>query len=168
MNLEKNIRILFLLSVMVLVIGISGCNVSKMLNESLLAGDHVEGPEFDLDEKEIESIIISNQKMEKKYDIVSEISDIGEEVKNPFEPFYLSSGDEEAKTENTLVLMSIYAREGIEYCEIKINETTYLLKEGDMFSKIYLVQSINENSVVLLKGDEILNLFINEIIYDQE
>jgi hypothetical protein len=40
------------------------------------------------------------------------------------------------------------------------------LKLDDLFGKIYQVKTINADSVVLLKGDEIITLFINEVYYD--
>jgi hypothetical protein len=40
------------------------------------------------------------------------------------------------------------------------------LKLDDLFGKIYQVKAINADSVVLLKGDEIITLFINEVYYD--
>ena len=64
-------------------------------------------------------------------------------------------------------LENIYTKDGDEYAEISLNEFQYLLKEGDIFDVIYQIQSINPDSVALLKGDEIITLFIDEIKYDQ-
>ena len=74
--------------------------------------------------------------------------------------------DEEEKEKNVLKLEKIYSRDEVEYAEINLNDYTYRVKETDIFSYIYLVQAINNDSVALLKGDEIINISIDEIIYD--
>ena len=54
----------------------------------------------------------------------------------------------------------------MDYAEIKFNEFSYKLVETDVFAEIYKVQAINENSVVLLKGDEIITIFLDQLILD--
>ncbi len=44
---------------------------------------------------------------------------------------------------------------------MNINKTV-----NNKVGKIYQVKAINADSVVLLKGDEIITLFINEVYYD--
>ena len=85
-------------------------------------------------------------------------------VRDPFKPFYIK--DEEEEKKNILKLEKIYTRDGIEYAELSLNDYSYLLKEGDTLYDIYLVQAINDTSVVLLKGDEYLTVFIDTVIYD--
>ena len=50
--------------------------------------------------------------------------------------------------------------------EIGLDISSNKLKLNDLFGKIYQIKAINAASVVLLKGDEIITLFINEIYYD--
>jgi len=85
-------------------------------------------------------------------------------VRDPFKPFYIK--DEEEEKKNILKLEKIYTRDGIEYAELSLNDYSYLLKEGDTFYDIYLVQVINDTSVVLLKGDDIVTVFIGAVVYD--
>jgi len=168
--MKNNFKKIFLNAVLVLAaVSIlfisSACSIGKMLDEAFGSQDLIEDMQLDVDEKEIESISISDQKMEEQYDIsLEDISSIADELDNPFEPFYFDSGQTEE--ENLLKLENIYSQDGDEYAEINLNEFQYLLKEGDIFDAIYQVQSINEDSVALLKGDEIITLFIDEIKYD--
>src|SRR3972149_4478758 len=64
------------------------------------------------------------------------------------------------------MIKEIYTRDEVEYAEINLNDFTYRVKEDNPISDIYLVQTINEDSVALLKGDEIINISIGEIVYD--
>jgi len=50
--------------------------------------------------------------------------------------------------------------------EIGLDISSNKLKLNDLFGKIYQIKAINADSVVLLKGDEIITLFVNEIYYD--
>ncbi len=144
----------------------SACTIGGMFDEAFGTQDIVDHLDLDLDEKEIASISISDQRMEEKYDIsIEDISNIADELDDPFEPFYI--GTEQTEEENVLKLENIYTKDGDEYAEISLNEFQYLLKEGDIFNIIYQVQSINPDSVALLKGDEIITLFIDEVKYDQ-
>ena len=159
------LKIIMLLVIVTFLFTSSACSISGLLDEAFGAQDIVEDLQLDVDEKEIASISISDQRMEEKYDIsLEDISNIADELDNPFEPFYFNSG--QAEVENILKLENIYSEDGNEYVEINLNEFQYLLKEGDIFDLIYQVQSINQDSVVLLKGDEIITLFIDEIKYD--
>ena len=143
----------------------SACSIGNMLEEAFGPQNIIEDMDIDVDEKEIESINVAAQRMEEKYDIsLDDISNIADELDDPFKPFYIAG--EETEEENVLKLENIYTKDGDEYAEISLNEFQYLLKEGDIFNAIYQLQSINQDSVVLLKGDEIITLFIDEIKYD--
>jgi len=101
---------------------------------------------------------------EKSYDIEEEISLIAEPVRDPFKPFYIN--EEQEEKENIIKLERIYQEDGIEYAEISLNDNLYLLAEGDPLTDIYLVHAINPDSVVLMKGDVILQILIGEVVYD--
>ena len=70
------------------------------------------------------------------------------------------------KNKNIFELERIYIEDGIEYAELSFNDYPYLLKEGDPLAYIYSVQAINDTSIVLLKGDDILTVFIDSVVYD--
>ena len=63
-------------------------------------------------------------------------------------------------------LEDIYTKDGDSFAEVKLNDFTYLLTIGDIFLEIYQIHAINDTSVVILKGDEVLTLFIGEMAYD--
>lgn len=172
-NINKNKKIVRLsiiliaiISCMVMVPYISGCSVYRIIKESYMGGEEesLELPETEIDEAEIKEIGKGDIDIKKSYDIEGEINLVDESARDPFRPFYLQDDEEEEK--NVLKLESIYTKDGIEYAEISLNDYSYKLKEGDPLSDSYLVQVINSNSVVLLKGDDILNIFMDEIIYD--
>ena len=123
----------------------------------------LELPEIEIDEEEIQEIGKSDTNTRKSYDIESEIDLTDESARNPFKPFFIQDEEEE---KNVLKLERIYTTDEVEYAEINLNDFTYRVKEADPLSDIYLVQAINEDSVALLKGDEIINISIDEIIYD--
>ena len=166
---KKIVKLLIILisiiSCMVMVPYISGCSVYSIIKESYMAEEKgLELPQIDIDEAEIKGIGKSDIDIRKSYDIDNEISVIDKSVRDPFKPFYIKDGEEEKK--NILKLEKIYTRDGIEYAELSLNDYSYLLKEGDTFYDIYLVQAINDTSVVLLKGDDIVTVFIDIVVYD--
>lgn len=171
-NINKNKKIaklsiilIAIISCMVMVPYISGCSVYRIIKESYVGEEEsLELPETEIDEAEIKEIGKGDIDIKKSYDIEGEINLVDESARDPFRPFYLQ--DEEEEEKNVLKLESIYTKDGIEYAEISLNDYSYKLEEGDPLSDSYLVQVINSNSVVLLKGDDILNIFIDEIIYD--
>jgi hypothetical protein len=172
-NINKNKKIVKLsiiliaiISCMIMIPYISGCSVYRIIKESYMGGEEesLELPETEIDEAEIKEIGKGDIDIKKSYDIEGEINLVDESARDPFRPFYLQ--DEEEEEKNVLKLESIYTKDGIEYAEISLNDYSYKLKEGDPLSDSYLVQVINSNSVVLLKGDDILNIFMDEIIYD--
>jgi hypothetical protein len=174
MNMNNNInnkKIRRLVAVFIAVISciaiipyISGCSIYNVIKESYTGREEtLEAPEIEIDEEEIKEIGKSDMNIKKSYDIEGEINLVDESIRDPFKPFYIQ--DEEEK-KNVLKLEKIYSKDGVDYAEINLNDYTYKLKEGDPLSDIYLVQVINPNSVVLLKGDDIITLFIDEVKYD--
>ncbi len=170
-NRTKDIKIkklitiaMIVLSCTVLVLCISGCSVFDLIKETYFGEEEsLELPQVEIDEGEINEIGKSDVDIRKSYDIESEISLIDESIRDPFKPFYIQEEEEE---KNILELEKIYSKDGIEYVEINFNDHTYKLKENDPLSDIYLVKVINANSVVLLKGDEVLTLFLDIPVYD--
>ena len=166
----KKIRKLLVISIIViscaiLLPSISGCSVYNMIKETYTGEEEVpEPPEIEIDEEEIQEIGKSDTNTRKSYDIESVIDLSDESARNPFKPFFIH--DEEEEEKNVLKLEKIYTRDEVEYAEINLNDFTYRVKEDNPISDIYLVQAINEDSVALLKGDEIINISIGEIVYD--
>ncbi|MFZ3386466.1 MAG: hypothetical protein WA120_04760 [Candidatus Hydromicrobium sp.] len=168
MNKNKIIEIIVIFLVAIFYVAavpfISGCSVYTIIKESYMAEEEgLELPQIDIDEKEISGIGEVDIEIKKSYD-PEEINLTDASGRNPFKPFYIK--DEEEEEKNTLKLEKIYTMDGIEYAELSLNDYSYLLKEGDPLSDIYLVQAINETSVVLLKGDDIVTVFIDIVVYD--
>ena len=169
MNTLKNIKLNFLIASLILVpvmlFALSSCSISNIVSETYSSGNEsLELRDIKIDEKEVESITVLEKEMEQSYDISKGISTIADELENPFEPFFITNEDNTQK--NILILEDITTNEGNSFAEIKFNEFTYLLTEGDIFLEIYQIQSINDTSVIILKGDEVLALHIGEMIYD--
>ena len=169
MNKNKIIEIIVIFLVVIFYVAavpfISGCSVYTIIKESYMTEEEgLELPQIDIDEKEISGIGKVDVEIKKSYDIEEEINLIDDSVRDPFKPFYIKDGEEEEK--NMLKLEKIYTMDGIEYAELSLNDYSYLLKEGDPLLDIYLVQAINETSVVLLKGDDIVTVFIDIAVYD--
>ncbi len=156
--------IIILLSMIICFIAVSGCSLNRMVSSTYNNDPSLTLRDIDIDEKEVESIRTMDEGMEKSYDIKSDISSIADELDNPFEPFYAEEETDEVK--NILILQDILFEDGIETCEIRFNEYTYILSESETFFNIYMVQSINESSVVILKGDELFTLYIGEMVHD--
>lgn len=153
------------ISCTILLPSISGCSVYNMIRETYARGEEVlEIPDVEIDEEEIQEIGKNDTNTRKSYDLESEIDLTDESVRNPFKPFFIR--DEEEEEKNVLKLEKIYTRDEVEYAEINLNDITYRVKESDPFTDIYLVHAINEDSVALLKGDEVINISIDEIVYD--
>lgn len=156
---------MIIISCAILLPSISGCSVYNMIKETYAGEEDVlELPEVEIDEEEILEIGKSDTNTRKSYDMESEIDLTDESARNPFKPFFIQ--DEEEEEKNVLKLEKIYTRDEVEYAEINLNDFTYRVKETDPLSDIYMVQAINEDSVALLKGDEVINISIGEIIYD--
>ena len=162
-KLKYLIALLFFVAVMLLVL--SSCSISNIVSETYSSGDEsLKLRDIKIDDKEVESITVLEGKMEQSYDISTGISKIADELENPFEPFFIINEDNTQK--NILMLEGITTSEGNSFSEIKFNDFTYLLTEGDIFLEIYQIQSINDTSVIILKGDEVLTLHIGDMIYD--
>ena len=169
MNKNKIIEIIVIFLVAIFYVAavpfISGCSVYTIIKESYMAEEEgLELPQIDIDEKEISGIGKVDIEIKKSYDPEEEINLMDDSVRDPFKPFYIK--DEEEEEKNMLKLERIYTEDGIEYAELSLNDYLYQLKEGDTLSDIYLVQAINDTSVVLLKGDDIVTVFIDTVIYD--
>lgn len=169
MNKNKIIEIIVIFLVAIFYVAavpfISGCSVYTIIKESYMAEEEgLELPQIDIDEKEISGIGKVDIEIKKSYDPEEEINLMDDSVRDPFKPFYIKDGEEEEK--NILKLERIYTEDGIEYAELSLNDYLYQLKEGDTLSDIYLVQAINDTSVVLLKGDDIVTVFIGAVVYD--
>ena len=168
-NKKRNLKIIKLLAAVVFSLCIlsyvSGCSIVTLIEESYSKKESVEKvPHVEIDEDEINSIIIVDEEMKKSYDIETDISLPEIDSKDPFKPFYVKDEEEE---ENVLILEKIYSEDGISYAEIKFNDNLYELEEDDPFGdNNYQVKVINPTSVVLLKGDEIITIFINQVYYD--
>jgi hypothetical protein len=167
---NKNIKgqpaiFLAILSCLFIIILFSGCSIISLAKESFTQKPEApELPDVEIDEAEIEEIKKGDTEVRKSYDIENEIIMLDESLRNPFKPFYIQ--DEEPEERNILKLSKIFTKDGVEYAEISLNDYNYKLKEADTLSGIYLIQAINVNSVVLLKGDETLTLFMDTPVYD--
>lgn len=144
----------------------SGCSVSTLIEESYQKeGTPGKLPSIKIDEREIESISASDRKMKKDYEFETDISIVEDSIRDPFEPFYIDK--EELEEKNVLILEKIYREDDVSYAEINFNNIVYKLKKQDVFgNNNYRVEAINPTSVVLLKGDEIITIFIDQISYD--
>lgn len=145
---------------------VSGCSVRALIEESYqkeALPDKV--PYIKIDEREIESISTGDVEMKKNYEFETDISIAEDSIRDPFEPFYIDK--EELEEKNVLILEKIYREDEVSYAEINFNNITYKQKKGDVFgNNNYRVEAINPTSVVLLKGDEIITIFIDQIFYD--
>lgn len=165
MNKNKIIKIIVIflvaISYIAAVIFIFGCSSCAILEEAYMDEENgIELPQVEIDEKEISGIGKLDIEGEKSYDIDRR----DDPARDPFEPYYTK--DEEEEEENMFKLERIYTKDGIDYVELIFNDHTYQLEEGDTLSDIYLVHSINPDSVVLLKGDDILHIFMGTVVYD--
>ena len=159
------IFILSLIISLIIIQIISGCSISNIVKESYISeDDDLELPEITIDEKEISEIGKEDIDIKKSYAIEDEIDLIDESIKDPFKPFYIEEETEEEK--NIFELERIYIKDGIEYADLRFNDYPYQLKEGDPLGYFYLVQAINDISIVLLKGDDIITIFMDSVVYD--
>ncbi len=164
-NKKLNILISVLFLIPILLLILSSCSISNIVSETYSPGyESLKLRDIKIDDREVESITVLEGEMEQSYDISKGISTIADELEDPFEPFFITNEDNTQK--NILVLEAITTSEGNSFSEIKFNDFTYLLTEGDIFLEIYQIQSINDTSIIILKGDEVLTLHIGEMIYD--
>jgi len=164
--IKKNIlKIIFYFTVFMATISLPGClqfsfSESKIDNDNLKTKIKIEK----LEENSFKDLEILQEDISEKIDSADEI-EFTEEIRNPFKPFYMKSPTEQ-NIQNQLTLEKIYSDDEDLYAEIDVNSSTYKLKKDDQFAKIYKVQAINEDSIVLLKGDELITIYMNEIYYD--
>ena len=159
--------IFLLMTVFILLFGISSCSIAALLdNFKVTDSVSIESVKINLDENELRNLEITNQTIEEKIDTADKLKVSSEGIRNPFLPFFMNPDSEDKNQSNMLVAKRIYSESAIFFVEINLNEAVYKLKLDDLFGKIYQVKAINADSVVLLKGDEIITLFINEIYYD--
>jgi len=163
----KLILIILITVFIFLLFSLSGCSLTALFdNASFKDNSSIDMSSINLDENELKSLEITNQTIDEKIDTPSEISFSSEEIRDPFLPFFMSQDSENGEQKNMLTVEKIYSENNIFFVEIDLNDAVYKLKMEDLFGKIYQVKAINADSVVLLKGDEIITLFINEIYYD--
>jgi hypothetical protein len=162
---EQLIVFVSILLCLVIILCISGCSIFNPVKKTFSGEEEesLEVPEVKIDEGEIKEISGSEENIRKSYVMENEISLIDDSARNPFKPFYIKEEEEE---ENILTLKGISSKDGVEYAELDFNGYTYNLRETETISDIYLVQAINVDSVALLKGDEIVNLYIGIPVYD--
>jgi len=166
--INKNLLTIAIISLVSLIAGmlISGCSVFDIVKKAYSdAEEPLPLPEVEIDEGEIKEISEGSENTKKSFIIEKEVSLIDESARNPFKPFYISD-DEDEEEENILNLSGVTIKDGVEYAELNFNGYVYNLKENDALSDFYLVQAINNDSVVLLKGDEIITLYIGIPVYD--
>lgn len=160
--------IIILITVFIfLLFSLSACSLTALFdNASIKGSSYLDMSGINLDENELKSLEITNQTIEEKIDTPSKISFSSSEIRDPFLPFFMSQDSENEDQKNMLTVEKIYSENNIFFVEIDLNDAVYKLKAEDLFGKIYQVKAINADSVVLLKGEEIITLFINEIYYD--
>jgi hypothetical protein len=165
-EIKKQLKaIAVIISFVFIIISVSGCSIFDMIIESYTGVVEIpEAPDIEIDDADISEIGKDGVDIRKSYDVDNEIGTMDESLRDPFRPFYIT--DEETGEKNALKVEKIFTKDAVEYVEINFNNYTYKLKEEDTLSDTYLVQAINVNSVVLLKGDEILTLFLDIPIYD--
>ena len=164
--ITKNIlKIIFSLILFLLPLSLVGCMQFSLFDPGINDSDLKTRIKVEeLDENDFNNQEILKEDINEKIDSSDEIK-FTEEIRNPFKPFYMKTQIEQ-DNQNQLSLENIYSDNEDLYAEIDVNSSTYKLKQGDQFAKIYQVQAINEDSIVLLKGDELITIYMNEIYYD--
>lgn len=156
-------KIILILVLVIAAVFPAGCQIKSFLfPEQKIEIDTGPVLDIDLDQRQLAMIETIDDNLETTYQIKGDV-DISHDIRNPFQPYYIQQNQE---NENTIKLEKIYSQDGVDYAEIKFNEFSYKLVETDVFAEIYKVQAINENSVVLLKGDEIITIFLDQLILD--
>jgi len=165
----KNSKLIFILLsvVIVLILLLSSCSFAQLFN-NFTADESISGDieKINLDENEIKSLKITDKTVEEMIDTSNEIKISSDKIRDPFMPFFLNPELDSKSQKNKLTVEKIYSQDEIFYTEINLNDSIYKLKKDDLFGKIYQVKAINADSIVLLKGDEIITIYINEIYYD--
>jgi hypothetical protein len=166
-KIKLSLLILLLIIIFIISFGLNSCSLTNLFdNFNFINPTSPDIARINLDENELKSLEITNQTIEEKIDTSNEIKVLKEEIRDPFMPFFLNSSMENENQKNMITVERIYSESSIFFVEINLNDAVYKLKIDDLFGKIYQVKAINADSVVLLKGDEIITLFVNEIYYD--
>jgi hypothetical protein len=165
---KKLIKIIVLVIMsLILLFSLSSCSISTLLDNMNVIESASSGTvKINLDENELKNLEITNQSIEEKIDATNEIKISSEGIRDPFLPFFMNSNSENTNQRNMLVVERIYSESNVFFVEINLDDAVYKLKLNDLFGKIYQIRAINADSVVLLKGEEIITLFVNEIYYD--
>jgi hypothetical protein len=151
---------------LLLVAYLSGCAILGVEDDpGSEENSTLEIPDVRIDEREIEEIGRGDENMKKSYEAETDIYIIDESARDPFKPFYASGGDE-GDEKNIIKLENIYSKDKVYYADINVNEYTYVLEVADTLGDVYVVMAINDDSVVLQKGDELLTLFMGVPLYD--
>ncbi len=153
-------KIIIFGTVLLTIFACAGCTLAGLPGQP--ADDVKKVPIIEIDEREIELIENIDEQLETSYQTEVEMVDT-DAVRDPFKPYYIT---EEEEKENVLLLETIYSEQGQWYAEIRFNEFLYKLAQGDVFANIYMLEAVHENSVVLLKGDEIITLSLGQLLYD--
>lgn len=161
------ILIIAIIILIIFLIVLNGCQVNQLFS-SFSPSESIssEIEKIQLDENELKSFEITNATIEEKIDSSNEIKVSSEKIRDPFMPFYLNPEAGSETQKNKLSVEKIYNEDEVFFTEINLNDSVYKLKKEDLFGKIYQVKAINADSVVLLKGDELITIYINEIYYD--
>ncbi len=145
---------------------LSGCTILGMTDEPG-SEDYstLEIPDVRIDESEIEEIGKGDESMKKSYESETDIDIVDESERDPFKPFY-AIGEDEGDEKNILKLEDVFSKEGVLYADINVNDYTYELIAGETLGGVYVVKVINDDSVLLQKGDEMLTLIMGVPLYD--
>ncbi len=170
-KLKRKIKFIFLLSVILLAFVIftliSGCSLNQLFKDFIPDDNiYVDIEKINMDDIDVKSLEITDKAFDEKIDTSNEIKISSDKMRDPFMPFYLYPESDSETLRNKLVVEKIYSQDETFYTEINLNDSVYKLKTEDLFGKIYQVRAINTDSVVLLKGDEIITIYMNEIYYD--
>jgi|GEM_PF-1058141 len=164
----KNISVICIMASfsLLLVAYLSGCAILGVEDDpGSEKNSTLKIPDVRIDEREIEEIGRGDENMKKSYEAETDIDIMDESARDPFKPFYVSGGDE-GDEKNIIKLENIYSKDKVYYADINVNEYTYVLEVADTLGDVYVVMAINDDSVVLQKGDELLTLFIGVPLYD--
>lgn len=167
-KIKINLSYLVIIGVLIIIILSGGCTFIGRFSNNLIINDTIpsEIAKIQIDENELKNLDITNKTLNEKIDTSNEIKITADKLRDPFMPFYLNNQQGSETQKNKLFVEKIYSENEIFYAEINFNDAVYKLKKDDLFGKIYQVKAINADSVVLLKGDELITIYINEIYYD--
>jgi len=168
-NFKFKILIIVIILIILLSIVLNGCNIiNQILPDSMAINENI-SPEIariNIDENELKNLDITNKTFNEQIDSTNNVKLNVDKLRDPFLPFYLNNNQNNEIQKNKIIVEKIYSENEVVYTEISLNDATYKLKKDDLFGKIYQVKAINADSVVLLKGDEYITVYMNEVYYD--